>query len=260
MDRINSPGQHGSELRQRPPVNEEALGLHLSQHLTQGEVHRLIQLPHAQLPKPGGEGVPQGVDEEAVAHHGLGGRLRIGQGAEGPLIQVEAGLGKLLAVAGQAQLFQLIAAVSGGQEIGGHLGVKDEPGGGDALGQQGPAQIFQAVDRLFDGGVGEKDPNHFIVMLQLVRPQKAGVPGVVVQMALHADRVQRGERDNVDHLLGPPQLQQAPGVLRGDVRLQIAAPLQHGGDIRLDCLLPLGGGEVVPVDELGKLQVQKELI
>ena len=42
--------------------------------------------------------------------------------------------------------------------LGGHLGVENEALRGDPLGQQGPAQVFQAVDRLFDLRVGEKVP------------------------------------------------------------------------------------------------------
>ena len=89
--------------------------------------------------------VAQGVDEETVAHHGFSGGLRVGQGAECPLLQVDRRLGELLAVVGQAQLVQLIAAVAGGQEVGGHLGVEYEAGGGNALSQQSPAQVFYSV-------------------------------------------------------------------------------------------------------------------
>ena len=193
-----------------------------------------------------------------MAHHGLGRGGGVGERAEGPLLQIEFGPGELLAVVGQAQLFQLVAAISGGQEIGGHLGVKNEAVGSDTLGQEGPAQVFYPVGRLFDGGVGEERSDNFVVIFQLVRPQQACVPGIVVQVALHADRIQRGERDNVDHLLGPPQLQQAPGVLRGDLRLQIAAALQGRAGARTG--LPLGGGQTVFVNEFGKFQLQKELI
>ena len=62
----------------------------------------------------------------------------------------------------------------------------------------------------------------------------------------------------MDHLLGPPQLQQAPGVLRGDLCLQIAAALQGRAGARTG--LPLGGGQTVFVNEFGKFQLQKELI
>ena len=249
-----------SKLRQRPPVDEKPLGLHPGQHLTQGEVHLLIQLPHAQLSQAAGEGLPQSAGPGAVGREGGHRGHGIGQRAEGPFVQIGEGRAGLGLKVGQHQLFQLVAAVGGGQKVSGHLGVEHEASGCNPLGQQGPAQIFYPVGRLFDGGVGEERLDDFVIIFQLVRPQQAGVPGIVVQVTLHADRVKGWEGDNMHHLLGPPQLQQAPGVLRGDLRLQIAAALQGPGGVRTGCYLPLGGGEAVLVDELGKLQVQEELI
>ena len=49
-------------------------------------------------------------------------------------------------------------------------------------------------------------------------------------------------------------------MLWGDLRLQIAAALQGPRGVRTGCYLPLGGGEVVFVDEFGKLQTEEKLI
>ena len=126
---VDALGEHLPELDQGPPVHQHPDLLHLGQHRAQGEVHLVVELVQPQLLQPLGEGLPQGPDEGGVGQQGRGGRGRVGQGAEGPLLQIGLGLGELLVVVGEAQLLQVVAAVGGGQQIGGHLGVKDDAAG-----------------------------------------------------------------------------------------------------------------------------------
>ena len=150
LDLVDSGGQLVAEGVERPPVDEEAHVLHLGQNGAEGEVHGLVEAGHAQLLQPGGQHRGEGGDEGAVGHHCPGGHPQIGQRAEGPVGQIVGGLGELVVEIGQAQLFQVVAAVGGGQEIGGHLRVEDEAAGGDALGQEGAGQLLGPVGQLFD--------------------------------------------------------------------------------------------------------------
>ena len=177
--------------------------------------------------------------------------------AEGPIGEIVGGLGELVVIIGQAQLLQIVAAVGGGQEIGGHLRVEDKAAGGDALRQQGAAQGLHPVGSLFDVG-GEKPLQKVVIAVQAVRPEDGGVALLRGQPALHAHHVQAGQGQHVHPLLGAPQGQQLlhPRPVRD--RLAGAGTGQVCFLLRL--ALPLGGGEVVFVNELGKLQLQKQLI
>ncbi len=188
---------------------------------------------------------------------GPAGRGQVGQGAEGPVGEIVGGLGELVVIIGQAQLLQIVAAVGGGQEIGGHLRVEDKAAGGDALRQQGAAQGLHPVGSLFDVG-GEQPLQKVVIAVQAVRPEDGGVALLRGQPALHAHHVQAGQGQHVHPLLGAPQGQQLlhPRPVRD--RLAGAGTGQVCFLLRL--ALPLGGGEVVFVNELGKLQIQKQLI
>ena len=127
---------------------------------------------------------------------------RVGQGAEGPLLQIGLDLGELLVVVGDAQLLQIVAAVGGGQQIGGHLGVKDDAAGLDSLVQQPLPQLLGAVDHLFDVR-GEQGPEPVVVTLQLTGKQQGSPVLGLCLRPLHTHHVQGGQGQHV-HLVKPP--------------------------------------------------------
>ena len=63
---LDAAGEHLPEFGQGLAVNEKALLLHLRQHGAQGQLHRLIQFPHAQLLQPPGQHRLQCGDEGTV--------------------------------------------------------------------------------------------------------------------------------------------------------------------------------------------------
>ena len=152
---------------------------------------------------------------------------------------------------GHAQLLQVIAAVGGGQEIGGHLRVEHKAAGGDALGEQGAAQLFCAVGRLFDAG-GEQPVQNVVIALQPVGQQQSGM-ALLPLLPGDTHPVQAGQGQHGHPVQSGPQRQQFPGPGGGVHHLALAACRK----LRLlrRRTLPLGGGEVVFVNELGKFQV-----
>ena len=248
-------GEHLPKGGQGLPVYQEALPLHLGQDRAQGELHLVIELVHPQLLQPGGQGLAQGPDEGAVLRQGLQGRAVVGQGAESIRGQIGLlGLGELLVEVGQAQLLQVIAAVGGGQQIGGQGGVEDEALPPDALVQQPGEQGLEVVGA-FGDVPGKERPEDLLTALPSAGAEDGG-PDLLPLPPGDADRLQAGQGQQVHLFLLPPEGEQLRGpVGAGDILPDAGAhrSLLHRG-------VPLGGLEAQLVDELGKFQLQQELV
>ena len=188
---------------------------------------------------------------------GGAGLLKGEEGIEGAGGEILLGLGKLLVVVSDPQLLQVVAAVGGGEKIGGHLGVKEDALGGDPLVHQLLLQLFGSVDHLLDAG-GKEGLEHMVVVLQPVGKEQGGVAFGGAGLKADADCVQAGQGQH-GHMAGlPPQGQQLLGPGGILHHLAGAGALCHFA--LLGRALPLGGGEVVFVNELGKFQLQEQLI
>jgi hypothetical protein len=113
------------------------------------------------------------------------------------------------------------------------------------------------VEHLLDVG-GKEGLEHLVVVLQPVGKEQGGVAFGGAGLKADADRVQAGQGQH-GHVVGlAPQRQQllSPGGVRD--HLAGAGALHHLA--LLGRALSLGSGEVVFVNELGKFQLQEELI
>ena len=165
---LDAPLEHLAELGQGLPVHQEARLLHPGQDGTQGQLHSVVKLMHPQLLQPGRHGLPQGADEGAVAQQRPQHRRPVRQRGKGVGGQIGLlRLGIFMVEVGDAQLLQLVAAVGGGQQIGGQGGVKDKAFPFDSLLQQLGEQGFHIVGVLFDIG-GKEGLQNLVVALQKV--------------------------------------------------------------------------------------------
>ena len=190
-----------------------------------------------------------------MAHKGGQGDRRVGQRPKGVGGQVVPGLGHLEIEISHRQLLQLIAAVGGGQEISGQGGVEYNSLRGQPLGQQPLHQRLGVVDHLFDLR-REDAPQKVVVALQLVREKEGGFPRSFAS-PLHADGVQSGRSQHRHVVPLPPQRQQL--LHARPVRDLLAFTGAH--TLELFLYAPRrSGGQAHFVDELGELQLQKELV
>ena len=249
-------GEHLSEADQRPPVHQHPFPLHLRQHWAEGQLDLLVQRPQVQLLQPLSQRLVEGPDKGAVGYQGAHWGRRVGQGAEGPLLQIGGGLGELLVVVGHPQLLQLVAAVSRGQEIGRHFGVKDEVPGLDPLVQQGFPKLLDPMGRLADAW-GEELPQELVVAVQPAGEKQRRPGEALTLLPLHAHGVQPGQSQHI-HLVQPPP--QGKQLLHPLPALHHLALTGSGDRGRLCIPLSLGCGESVFIDELGKLQPEEELV
>ena len=263
------------------PVHQHPGQLHLGQHGAQGQLHLLVELGEVQFLQTLGQGLIKCVDEGAVAQKGahgpadLGGGavpvLRIGigvlsggagllkgkEGVEGAGGQILLGLGKFLVVVGEPQLFQVVAAVGGSQQVGGHLGVKADVPGFHALVQQLADQLLGAVDHLGDAGTKEGFQHLGIVFQAAGKEQgSVGLRGAGIEADTNGVQVGQGQHGHVVSL--PPQGQQF--FRPGEAVHHLAGAGALHQLVLLGRALPLGGGEVVFVDEFGEFQLQKQLV
>ena len=212
---------------------------------------------HAQLLQPGGQNLFQRPDQGGVAHEGPQHRPLVGQGGEGVGGQIGVfGLGELLVEVGHAQLLQLVAAVGGGQQIGGQGGVKHKALPGDPLVQQPGQQGLHVVGVLWDVA-GKEGLQALVVPLQGVGAEDGGAGGVSPLPPFHAHHIQIRGGQHIHAVQPPPQGQQLlqPGGIRHHLALTGAGEgcLPRRG-------VPLDGLEAQFVDQLGKLQLQKQLV
>ena len=124
------------------------------------------------------------------------------QGSESPLRQIVLRLGELVIEIGQAQLFQFVAAVGGGKQIGGYLRVKNEARRADPLLQKGAAQALDSMPHLFNIS-GKQTLQKIIVTVQLV-----GKECSCALLPLDTNRVQVRCRKYIYFTLFSPQPKQ----------------------------------------------------
>ena len=249
--------QQGAEGGQGLPVHQHTQVLHLRQHRAEGELHAVVEVVHAQLLQPGGQNLFQRPDQGGVAHEGPQHRPLVGQGGEGVGGQIGVpGLGELLVEVGHAQLFQLVAAVGGGQEIGGQGGVEHKARPGDALVQQPGQEGLHVVGVLFDVG-GKEGLQRIVVALQSIGAENGGMGDRFALPPFHAHHIQIRGGQHIHAVQPPPQGQQL--LQPGGIRHHLA--LTGAGEGRLPRRgVPLDGLEAQLVDELGKLQLEQQLV
>ena len=188
---------------------------------------------------------------------GGSGDRRIGQRTKGPLVQVVGRPGRLEVEIGKSQLLQVIASVSGGQQIGSHLRIKPEAAGDDPLRQQGPPQRLQPVYGLPDASIREQDPQKIVVAVPLVRKKQGRAAFSLRLLPRHAHHIQRGQGQHAHPVPLPPKVQKLLHPVPAVHRLADAGTVER---LPGAFLLALGRGESVFVNELGKLQVQEQLV
>ena len=253
---FNAGSQHFSELCQCLAVDEEAFHFHLRQHLTQGQLHILVQLPHTQFFQTLAEGIMEGSNEGGVAQPCPQRHCQIGQRPEGSLFQILRSLGRLEVKVGHTQLFQIIAAVGGCQQVGRHRSIKHKSIRAQTLRQQGIHQGLNVMTCFFDLGT-EKSTQELVVALQPVS-QEHRRQSVLPLTVLHAHTVQVGQRKAGHILPASEQLQQFlhAGTVGND--LALAGSLKHCFVLCLT--LTLRCSQAVLVNQFGELQLQKQLI
>ena len=127
--------------------------------------------------------------------HGAGGlafRLQREQGVKRAGSQILLGLGKLLVVVSDPQLLQVVAAVGGGEQVGGQFGVKPDALGLNSLVHQFLLQLLGPVDHLLDVG-GEEGLEHLVVILQPVGKEQSSVALRGAGVEADANSIQAGQ-------------------------------------------------------------------
>ena len=188
---------------------------------------------------------------------GSSGDRRIGQRAKGPLVQIVGRSWRLKVEIGESQLLQVIAAVRGGQQIGGHLSIKAKAVGGDSLRQQRPPQGLQPVYGLVDASVTEQGPQKVVVAVPLVGKKQGGAAFSFRLLPRYAHRIQGGKRQHTHPVPLPPKVQKLLHPLPAVHRLADTGAVECLPSVFLPALRR---GESIFLNEFGKLQVQKQLI
>ena len=244
--------EHPAEGGQGLPVHQHSRVLDVRQHRAQGQLHLPEEFPHLQLLQAGGHDLLQRPDEGGVTGQGLLHRRPVGQGGKGVFRQIRLLRPEILPLKiGQAQFFQLVAAVGGREQIGRQRGVKDKALAPDAPLQQAGEQGLDVVGVF--GNLPRKElPQNLSVVFQASVAQKGRPDPALLLPPGHAHRIQAGQGQHVHAFLFPPEGEQfrrpggAGGGLTGTRRLRRVLRSGH---------LPLRGLQPQLVDEFGKLQL-----